>query len=220
VVPDAIKDKFKVLFLTNYKKLSPLKTFLHFTHLDYPHTPQSSTAKYVVMIRDPLDALKSLHSMISKVLGRLAPTPDETLPLFMRMVGGWAEWHKSWWMHRDDPNVLFLFYADAVKNPAGTVTQMARFLGWEPDAAVVDRVVERVSIKWMKNRSSSFEPPFMPKVFPFQKPQGTDMGMINTGKTGVGKAFFSEQTRAAVRDACRTVLANVDFPFESLPGCN
>eukprot|EP00931_Biecheleriopsis_adriatica_P095516 TRINITY_DN69111_c0_g1_i1.p1 TRINITY_DN69111_c0_g1~~TRINITY_DN69111_c0_g1_i1.p1 ORF type:complete len:357 (-),score=46.80 TRINITY_DN69111_c0_g1_i1:32-1102(-) len=207
------------LFLTNYKDKSPVKPFLHTTHLDFEHLPASSTAKYIVMIRDPLDVMRSLHSQIGKFLGRLQPSLDEVLPIFLRGMGGWAEYHRGWWTQRHKPNILILFYADAVKNLSDAVYQITDFLGRETDLDTVARVVERSSIDYMKKRSKSFEPPALPKVFPFQKPQGTDVGMINKGKMGEGKAVFSASVQAAVREYCRRVLADIDFPFDSLPSC-
>jgi len=209
----------KVLTIANYRELSPFRPFLHSTHLDYDHIPKGPGARYVVMIRDPLDVLLGFHSQISKILGRMAPLPDELLGFVFRAFGGWAGWNRQWWKRRDDPNVLILFYADAVKKPTETVSEVARFLGRAADAELVARVEERCSIGYMKARGKSFEPPIMVKLLPFQKPQGTNTGMVNKGKVGRGKDMLTKETRTAMRDYCRGVLADIDFPFHELPSC-
>merc|ERR1719223_667387 len=130
--------------------------------------------------------------------------------------GGWAAFHRDWWARRDDPNVLILFYDEAVKDLQSTVARVSNFMGKEQDAATLARVVERTSFDYMKKRSKNFDPPGGLVMMPFQKPKDGDI-MTNKGKNGDGKKNLTDALQARIRRHCQEVLSSTDFPLEKLP---
>jgi len=211
----------KFLHIGNTKELAPLgDAALYATHLDFHHTPFRKDAKYIVMARDPVDVLLSMHSMVGKILGRLGPRKAELLIMLMQRSGGWAEFNLEWWKHRHEENVLFLFYEDAVKDPPGMVAAVTKFLGRPVDSEIAARVLHRSSVKYMKERQAVFDPPgCMPMPMPLEKPSKKGEGMmVNKGKSG-GKELDSH-TRRQIREYCQRVFAGSDFPLEKWPGCN
>mmetsp|Transcript_27280 Transcript_27280/g.63550 ORF Transcript_27280/g.63550 Transcript_27280/m.63550 type:complete len:83 (-) Transcript_27280:254-502(-) len=80
------------------------------------------------------------------------------------------------------------------------------------------RVAARTDIKYMKAKAKSFEPPPAMKILPLMVPPGTNMGMINKGKSGRAEEL-SEATRAAIRTYCRRLLGDVGFPLAKFRSC-
>lgn len=212
-----------ILTQSNHKELAPLgKSTLWATHLDYHHTPHNANTKYVVMARDPVDVLLSLHSMVSKMLGRLAPRKEELVPMLESASGGWAEFNLEWWKHKDEENVLFVFYEDAVKDHASVIASMTRLLGKPQDSELAQHVLERSSVAYMKARHAVFDPPpCMELSLPIKKPSAKDESMmVNKGKAGSGAKQIDEYTRRHIREYCQRVFSNSDFPFWKFPSCN
>lgn len=88
---------------------------------------QPSHAKVVVMIRNPLDAMRSMHTMLRQILGPNAPTMRQMFEgSFKRPGMGWAEFTLEWWKsHQQQPErVLVLFYEDAVHDLLGTIQKV------------------------------------------------------------------------------------------------
>merc|ERR1711953_583602 len=97
--------------------------------------------------------------MVSKMLGRLAPRKEELVPILESASGGWAEFNLEWWKHKDEENVLFVFYEDAVKDHASVIASITRLLGKPQDLELAQHVLERSSVAYMKARHAVFDPP-------------------------------------------------------------
>ena len=126
------------------------------------------------------------------------------------------------WKHRHEENVLFFLFEDAVEDPPAMVAAITKFLGKPADPEVAARVLERSSVKCMKERHAVFDPPpcLEPPV-PVKKPavKGESV-MVNKGKSGSGAKELDEDTRRQIREYCQRVFAGSDFPLAKWPGCN
>lgn len=56
---------------------------------------------------------------------------DEFLEFFIKgnaYYGSWYDHVAEWWTHRNDENVLFLWYEDLLRDLSGSVRKIAAFL--------------------------------------------------------------------------------------------
>uniref|UniRef100_A0ACD5T807 Uncharacterized protein n=1 Tax=Avena sativa TaxID=4498 RepID=A0ACD5T807_AVESA len=145
------------------------------THIPYSLLPAGITAedgsggRIVYICRDPKDALVSTWFFVKKKLAAEAsdgepPKPytiEEAFELFCegRAIYG-PQWHHVagyWEASRRRPEmVLFLWYEDMLRDPAGNVRKLAEFMGCafsggEESAGVVEDIVEICSIDSLKN---------------------------------------------------------------------
>jgi len=105
------------------------------------------------------------------------------------------EYLNEWWPLRNEPNVLFLHYADAVKDLSGTVKKIADFVGVSLSSAEHKVVVEKCGMKHMKSVTHMFT-----YAVPFNKDFNdrdarimTKGAMTRKGGIGEGKTTFSEE---------------------------
>ena len=61
----------------------------------------------------------------------------------------------SWWEHRNDPNVLFLFYEDMKEDLESVVRTVAAFIGIQ-DEERIKKAVEMSSFEFMKKNERKF----------------------------------------------------------------
>ena len=115
------------------------------THAWYPSCPKG--AKYVVIYRDPCAAF---YSFFNYFKGWYFQPGEASLYEFVRdfLVAGSgvpntkAEYASyfvhlvSWWEHRDDSNVLFLFFEDMKDDLESAVRKVAAFIGMEDEERI------------------------------------------------------------------------------------
>jgi hypothetical protein len=61
---------------------------------------------------------------------------------------------KDGWSHRDDENVLFLFYEDLISDLRGSLIKLADFLGKPLSEADLPKLLDHLHIKNFKNNPS------------------------------------------------------------------
>jgi len=107
------------------------------THLDGATTPRGGRSIYVV--REPIAALVSFYHFYSGWFLEPGALDLETFALdyIVHREGHRDYWHHiaTWWPRLEDGDVLPLCYEDVVADLAGTVEQVAHFIGvpGEPD---------------------------------------------------------------------------------------
>ena len=85
--------------------------------------------------------------------------------------GSWFDHVLGWWMHKDDPNVLFLKYEDMKKDLTTSIETIAKFIGCTVSKEGLETIVKQSEFESMKNNplvNYSWEPahqanPFMRK---------------------------------------------------------
>ena len=133
------------------------------THLWHPHCPKG--AKYIVIYREPCSAFYSrfnflkgwlfqpeeisLHEFVKDfMLAHGAPkTKTENASYFAHFL--------SWWKHRNDSNVLFLFYEDMKDDLESVVKMVAAFIGIQ-DEERIKKTVLMSSFEFMKENERQF----------------------------------------------------------------
>lgn len=203
-----------IITLDNHREVRPRRNLVVGTHLPVMLFPVQPSSKYAVMVRNPVDVLVSMHTMIFKRFGVYAPTLDILYKVQFKgeevMDGGygWAEYNRDWWVQSQaHDNVLFLFYEDAVKNIEPSLSSLVNLLGMSATPELLERVRHRSSFKYMKALGKTFEPPecFMP---------GTNVDMVNKGIAGGGKASVSPALLADMKAYYHRILDSTGFPVE------
>jgi aryl sulfotransferase len=148
------------------------------SHLPLDGTRWDERVRFVVVGRDTRDVFMSLVNHYSAygdvALERLntPDTPGEAMPKFNGDVhelwrnwisrgsfpwetDGWPFWSfhhhlSTWWTARNEPNVLFVHYADMKADPVSEVTRLTTFLGIDKTPAEIDDVVAATEFSAMK----------------------------------------------------------------------
>ena len=123
--------------------------------------PHAMPIRYIYIARNPKDACVShwyfLRSQVSKFfeIDNSTYAWDTFCADFMKanasgkLYGGWLNHVLEWWEHRREPNILFIKYEDAIKEPHKTVQTISEFLGTNKE--LVETVVDQSSFTNMWN---------------------------------------------------------------------
>lgn len=133
------------------------------THQWYPYCPKG--AKYIAIYREPCAAAYSLFIFLK---GWMFQPGELSLHEFVKDFYLAHEVPKnkmenasyfahllSWWEHRNDKNVLFLFYEDMKDDLESVVRKVAAFIGIR-DAERIKKAVEMSSFEFMKGNEIKF----------------------------------------------------------------
>lgn len=136
------------------------------------HPPGAGTdVRYVVVVRNPEEAIASMHPFIAShspewfdlwQTPREAFVRDDFETFFYDVGQGLAGgmlfgFMAAWWPLRHQPNVLLMHFADMKRDHEGSVRKIGEFLGFEPSSAGWPRVLEYTSFRWMKANEAKFE---------------------------------------------------------------
>lgn len=193
---------------------SPTKLRAFKTHHEAEYVPYNPESTYIVVIRDPKDALVSGYYFADGFLPNTAKnlSPVEWAEFFQRgktMFGSWPQHTAGWWQGRDKPNVLVLTFAEMKKDLPRAVRQVARQMKVDLSEVQQQKVVEKSSFEYMKQIDHKFNP--VPA-------RGNKVVMMRSGKQGESKTFLSLEQREKVDDAMKEELKRLgsDFPYDEM----
>jgi aryl sulfotransferase len=153
------------------------------THLALDGVPCKDDLSYIYVGRDLRDVFMSMWNHYSghsatfynainnpeTLVGQAFPHCPEDIKEF------WNDWHgkssfdwesdgypywsathhaQTWWQHRHLPNILFIHYSDLLSQPADEIQRIADFLEIGLPKGGLDRIVDAVSFKTMKENAS------------------------------------------------------------------
>ena len=131
------------------------------SHENYDKIPKGG--KYIYVVRNPNDVCVSFYHFLIKFVGldeATIPIDEFIQELFLGTgsVSG-KIWHHylSYFEHRKDGNVLFVFYEDLISNLEVVIEQIAGFMNIELDDELRAIALEHSSFSFMKARSSQFD---------------------------------------------------------------
>ncbi|KAK3245586.1 hypothetical protein CYMTET_44848 [Cymbomonas tetramitiformis] len=181
------------------------------THCWREHCPKG--AKYIIVVRDPIDVAVSFYKFfegwffepgeldISEfvqdfILKRGKPSSQ------MENASYW-EHLLSWWPHRHDSNVLWLFYEDMLEDLEGTVRKVAKFIDCgTKDDAIIEEAVKRSSFKFMSENSHKFDEHVSKRLrnpaMGLPPDAGSTGSKVRQGSKGSGKVKLPEDIQAAL----------------------
>jgi aryl sulfotransferase len=150
------------------------------THLPADAMVITPQVKYIYVARDGRDAVWSAYNhlsrfkpevfdMFNKAPGRVGPEllpPGPSVHEFYRswfaMDGYplWSFWEniRSWWNIRHLPNVMLVHFNDLKSDLAGSIRDIARFLGIAIDEAAFQPIIRHCSFDYMKANAALVAP--------------------------------------------------------------
>jgi hypothetical protein len=129
------------------------------SHLTYRKIPKGP-CKYIYVARNGKDVAVSYHHLYRSHCGFEGTFP-EFFDRFLRgkvEFGSWFAHIRGWWLHRNDPNVLFLRYEDLLDDLDGCVRRIIAFCRFDIAPERLPSILERCSFAFMKQHESLFDP--------------------------------------------------------------
>lgn len=174
------------------------------THSWYEHCPKGG--KYIVIIRDPPAVALSFYRMMCGWYFQPEELDINTFSKHFWLARGRPQsklvnasyWHfyASWWPHRKDPNVLWLFYEDILDDHLGAVKKIAKFINCGADDEELHQlVVKQSTLEFMKKYLDRFDDHVL---------KAKRNGTIGVSKDATG-AF---KVHKADREGYKTVLSS------------
>ncbi|MEM8686011.1 MAG: sulfotransferase domain-containing protein [Pseudomonadota bacterium] len=166
-------------------------------------------AKYIVVLRDPMDACISFYNFMVGWYLEPGTVSVETYTeeSFLKAKGSWRYWTHlaSWWPKRNEDTVLMFCFEDIKNDPAAAISQVARFMGLAPDAALERLVLEQSSIEFMRAHKHQFDDNLLRRARDevMGLPADGESSKVKTGKVGASKALLPERLRVRFEDAWR-----------------
>jgi hypothetical protein len=131
-------------------------------HVTWEEIPRAagSGAKVMTITRDPRDLPWSMYSHLQAMAPEMRPPGrgDETFDEFFEKwldFGYFFQVVRSFWPHRDDPDVLWLQYEDLKADLGAAARRCVAFLGWDLDEASIDRAVALSTLGHMQQNQGA-----------------------------------------------------------------
>ncbi|MEM6579081.1 MAG: sulfotransferase domain-containing protein, partial [Pseudomonadota bacterium] len=127
------------------------------SHLGWHQVPKG--ARYIVVLRDPLDAMVSMYRFFEDwffVAGRVSV--DDFAQYYLDRSDERDYWSHamSWWNVRDREDVLILAYEHMKQDLPGAVQGVARFIG-VTEPSVIARATDQAQYGFMKAHGAQFD---------------------------------------------------------------
>ena len=134
------------------------------SHLSYTSVPKD--ARYLVTLRDPKDAFVSMYRFMEGWFLEPGAVPiEDFFEGWIKGRGaegeGYFDHLLSWWVVRDQPNVLLLSYSKVVANRSAHIDRISDFAGIPLDDELLELTLERTSRSWMLAHKNRFDDALM-----------------------------------------------------------
>jgi aryl sulfotransferase len=197
------------------------------THSPPPGLPfieagSGKDVKYIVILRNPEEALVSIHPFLDKHTDEwfaLWGMPKAAMyrpdfPSFYYevvdnhgMQGAFFGFLAAWWQFRNEPNVLFLHFSDMKRDHDGSVRKIAEHIGTEPTKDQWHSILEYTSFPWMKTNEHLFEG----STLGGEVPVLARGAMIRKGETGNAKADgMTDEISQHLREVGRQIFPDLE----------
>lgn len=142
----------------------------------------------------------SLHEFVKDFrLARGLPQNKMDASYFLHLL--------SWWEHRNDPNVLFLFFEDMKDDLKSVVRMVAAFIGIE-DEEKINKAVEMSSFEFMKKNERKFSDVRFARYRnkACGVPDDAVPSKVATGSTTKGRELMDDKTKEIIEAKWREVI--------------
>jgi hypothetical protein len=191
------------------------------SHLDAQRMPKGG--RYINSCRDPRDALYSMYKFME---GWFIEPGAISLDDFARgtfIVAGspgssggdyWTHL-KSWWLRREDQDVLFLAYEHMKDDLEGTVRRVAAFMGVELDNELLAITLEHSSLEFMQQHPDRFDDKLMRErsIARVGLPADSDSAKVRNGQVGESRQLLGAEIVEQL-DALWHQHITAEFGFE------
>ena len=202
-------------------QIQPANPRIYATHMPYSLIPDGG--RRIFSFRDPKDAMISTYHFMNSFValkGRVA------LPMFAHVSLQHIEKQLNdlliWWEHRNDKDLLLIFFDDLKEDHAGTVHRIAKYMGVDLDDDAVARVVHTTSHTEMSRQASKFDTRkvalMLAKKFGDEPPPEEEfVGRVRKegGKSGEGKQKLPVEIQQRIDQMWQEIVTS-KLGFESL----
>lgn len=190
------------LDLNGLQKASPR---LFKSHLDAFRIPKGG--RYIISCRDPRDAL---YSMFKFIEGWFLEAGEVSLDDFARGTyigavrskdnsrGDYWTHLKSWWLRREDPDVLFMAYEHMKNDLPGTIKKVAAFMEIDLDDELLAITQEHSSLAFMQKHNAHFDDKLMRErsISVAGLSPNSDSSKVRSGQVGESRQQFGTEVSA------------------------
>ena len=155
-------------------------------HAKYFGQQLEANVKFVVVIRNPKDALVSFYHFYraNALLGNFSGSWDEFFEVGHLLYGDYFDWYMDWNKYRNNPNVMFVHFEDMKTNLEAAVRNLAAFIGKSLTDDKINDIVKYCEFDNMKQIMAKTSDTFIKaKISPFMR----------KGSVGDWKNYFSQE---------------------------
>lgn len=167
------------------------------SHLAWGEIPQGG--RYIVVIRDPKDALFSLYKFLEGWFFEPGSIPldDFARECFINDRGYWKHL-SSWWPRRDDQDLLLMAFEHMKLDLSDTIERVADFIDIQLDDELRNITEHHASLEFMQEHKDRFDDRLMREMSEriALLPAGSDSSKVRTGKIGEHAQHLSDALSA------------------------
>ena len=193
------------------------------THYWYSRCPKG--ARYIWCVREPCAAAYSYFKLLEGWLfqpgevtledfvgGIWLPVSVESSRLEDYLYASYFHHLASWWPHRNDPNILLVFYEDLKECYESSVRSVAEFMGIT-DEGCIQVALERSTFEFMKQYSDLFGVKRIQKhrnlACGLPESAGLGRSKVRTGSTTEGMEMMSPVLCSEIQKMWESIVAPV-----------
>lgn len=190
------------------------------SHLSRDRVPEG--ARYIVSFRDPRDALVSFYRFLEGWLFEPGAVDIAAFAegMYLDRGGRRDYWTHlaSWWVRRDEDDVLLLAYELMKEDLPGAVREIAGFMDIELDDALEALVLHQASLPYMLENKHRYDDRLMRELSERRLglPPGSDSAKVRKGEVGSHRYELPESVVEALddtwRDEIETRFGLADYP--------
>lgn len=187
------------------------------SHLAWGEIPQGG--RYIVVIRDPKDALYSLYRFIEGWFfepGSIS-LDDFAREFFIKDLGYWKHL-ASWWPRRNDDDVLLMAFEHMKLDLSRTIERVADFINIKLDDELKRITEQQASLKFMQEHVNRFDDRLMREMSERVAflPAGSDSAKVRVGSVGEHVQHLSDDIADEI-DAIWQQEISARFGFPDYP---
>lgn len=187
------------------------------SHLRWDEIPKGG--KYIVVLRDPVDAMVSLFKFLEGwhfETGSIAIEDFATYFLTRPDSNNYWSHAASWWRQRDRNDVMLVAFEHMKRDLRPIVEAVADFMGLPPDTELRDLATRQASFEFMKARGPQFDDHLLRQYRdgPCGLPPGARATKVATGQVGSSKPLVSDEIRNAFKARWHATMTQ-EFGLES-----
>ena len=186
------------------------------THFPFSLMPPSifeNQSKIVYVARHPQDIVVSYYHLNKLYRTQGYQNDFETFyDYFENDLLAWSPYWghiKEGWAHRNDPNVLFLFYEEMNKDLSATIRKVGDFLGKKMTDEQVEKLADWLHIKNFKNN----EMVNGKQLEEIKILNSNVQGFVRNGKSGGNASELTDDIKKRIKIWTEKNLQDTDFRF-------
>jgi len=185
-------------------------------HYTFEDTPKNDGVKHVFIARNPHDCAYSFAKFLHRLWGTDEDVDDETMMFYLEKQGTTTGrdsclFLSSWWPHRKDPNVYWVYYEDLLENLELITKELADFIDMPLTDNELKRVCSLCTFDYMSTNGDKFKANPVAELFALSLdqekwPVTSSMVRKDGGRSGEGKEKLASSLKELVDDQWKEIV--------------